>query len=202
MKLHTETVSSGLLELLRKLMREELLQPFALAGGTALALRFGHRTSIDIDLFTGTAFDAQGTAELLKTSYGMNEAETAENTVRGVIAGIKTDFIAHRYPLLRPFDETDGIRMFSCEDIAAMKLNAITNRGCKKDFWDYAELLQIYSRDEMLSFYAGKYAHDSLWNIEKSLAYFDDAEGEPDPRDLRGLNWEEVKRIVLASNRL
>ena len=143
MKLHTETVSSELLELLLKLMKEESLKPFALAGGTALALRFGHRTSIDIDLFTGAAFNAPGTAALLKTLYDMKEAETAENTVRGIIAGIKTDFIAHRYPLLNPFEEIDGIRIFSCEDIAAMKLNAITNRGCKKDFWDYADLLKI-----------------------------------------------------------
>ena len=202
MKLHTETVSSGLLELLQKLMKEESLKSFALAGGTALALRFGHRTSVDIDLFTGTAFDAQGIAELLKTRYSLKEAETAENTVRGVIAGIKTDFIAHRYPLLNPFEEASGIRMFSCEDSAAMKLNAITNRGCKKDFWDYAELLKIYSRDEMLAFYAGKYANDSLWNVEKSLAYFDDAESDPDPRDLRSRSWDEIKQIVLASIRL
>ncbi len=202
MKLHTGTVSPELLELLQKLMNEESLQPFALAGDTALALRFGHRTSIDIDLFTGAAFDALGTAELLKTRYSLKEAETAQNTVRGIIAGIKIDLIAHRYPLLKPFEEADGIRMFSCEDIAAMKLNAITNRGCKKDFWDYAELLQIYSRDEMLSFYAGKYANDSLWNVEKSLAYFDDAESDPDPRDLRGRSWEEIKRTVLASIRL
>jgi len=202
MKQHTETVSSGLLELLQKLMKEEPLKSFALAGGTALALRFGHRTSIDIDLFIGTAFDAQETAELLKTCYGMKEAETAENTVRGIIAGIKTDFIAHRYPLLKPFEEADGIRMFSCEDIAAMKLNAITNRGCKKDFWDYAELLKIYSRDEMISFFARKYQNDSLWNVEKSLAYFDDAESDPDPRDLLGRSWEEIKQTVLASIRL
>lgn len=202
MKLHTETVSAGLLDLLHKLMKEESLKPFALAGGTSLALRLGHRTSIDLDLFTCTTFDAPETAELLKTGYDAREAETSENTVRGIIAGIKTDLIAHRYPLLKPFEETDGIRMFSCEDIAAMKLNAITNRGCKKDFWDYAELLQTYSRDEMFAFFARKYQNDSLWNVEKSLTYFDDAEGEPDPRDLRSRSWDEIKRIVLASARL
>jgi predicted nucleotidyltransferase component of viral defense system len=202
MKLYTETVSNGLLILLQKLMKEERLASFALAGGTALALRFGHRTSIDLDIFTGEAFDAHAAAELLKTGYEMKEAETAQNTVRGIIAGIKIDLIAHRYPRLNPFEEIDGIRMFSCEDIAAMKLNAITNRGCKKDFWDYAELLTIYSRDEMLSFFARKYTNDSLWNVEKSLTYFDDAESDPDPRDLRGRSWEEIKQIVLASARL
>ena len=202
MKLHTETVSAELLALLQKLMKEERLMSFALTGGTALALWFGHRTSIDLDLFTCEAFDAPAVAEWLKTAYGLREAETGKNTVRGVIAGIKTDFIAHRYPLLNPFQESDGIRMFSCEDIAAMKLNAITNRGCKKDFWDYAELLTIYSRDEMLSFFARKYANDSLWNVEKSLTYFDDAENDPDPRDLRGRSWEEIKQMVLASIRI
>lgn len=202
MKLHTETVSSDLFALLQKLMKEASLKPFALAGGTALALRFGHRTSIDLDIFTCAAFDVQTTAEMLKSSYLMTEAETAKNTVRGIIGGIKIDIIAHRYPLLNPFEEVDGIRMFSCEDIAAMKLNAITNRGCKKDFWDYAELLKIYSRDEMLSFFARKYQNDSLWNVEKSLTYFDDAEGDPDPRDLKGRHWEEIKQIVLAGTRL
>ena len=82
------------------------------------------------------------------------------------------------------------------EDCAAMKLNAIANRGCKKDFWDCAELLRTFSRDELLGFCAGKYANDSLWNVEKSLVYFDDAEGEPDPRDLRGQTWEDIKQII------
>ncbi|HPR82702.1 MAG TPA: nucleotidyl transferase AbiEii/AbiGii toxin family protein [Pontiellaceae bacterium] len=202
MKLHTETVSGELLSLLQKLMKEDWLNPFALAGGTALALRFGHRTSIDLDLFTGSTFDAPAIADLLKAAYGMREAATAQNTVRGIIDGIKIDLIAHRYPLLNPLEEAGGIRMFSCEDIAAMKLNAITNRGCKKDFWDYAELLKTYSRDEMLSFFARKYRNDSLWNVEKSLTYFDDADNDPDPRDLRGLNWKEIKQTILASARL
>jgi hypothetical protein len=182
MKLYTDTVSPELLNLLQKLLDEEALRSFALAGGTALALRFGHRTSIDLDLFTSESFDVPAVAGLLKQKYGLREAATAQNTLRGIINGIKIDLIAHRYPLLKPFEETGGIRMFSCED--------------------YAELLRIYSRDEMLSFFARKYANDSLWNVEKSLTWFDDAENDPDPRDLHGRNWEEIKRTVLASARL
>lgn len=202
MKLYTNTVSPELLNLLQKLMEEEALRSFALAGGTALALRLGHRTSIDLDLFTSESFDVPAVTGLLKTNYGLREAATAQNTVRGIIDGIKIDLIAHRYPLLKPFEQIGGIRMFSCKDIAAMKLNAITNRGCKKDFWDYAELLKTYSRDDMLSFFSSKYSNDSLWNVEKSLTWFDDAENDPDPRDLRGRSWEEIKRVVLASVQL
>lgn len=119
-----------------------------------------------------------------------------------MIGGIKVDLIAHRYPLLAGIDAIEGIWMLSLEDVAAMKLNAIANRGSKKDFWDFAELLNHFSRDEMLDFYAKKYPGDSLWNIGRSLSYFDDAEGQPDPRDLRGRNWDEVKRIIQRHNRL
>ena len=83
-----------------------------------------------------------------------------------------------------------------------MKLNAIANRGSKKDFWDCAELLQQYTREELLGFCGEKYQGDSLWNVEKSLCYFDDAEKEPDPRDLRGQTWEQVKGTIIAHNRV
>jgi hypothetical protein len=54
----------------------------------------------------------------------------------------------------------------------------------------------------MLGFFAEKYTDENVWYIEKSLSYFEDAEQEPDPRDLNGRGWEDVKRAVLESNRL
>lgn len=32
---------------------------FTLGGGTSLALRFGHRKSVDLDLFTRSSFDSR-----------------------------------------------------------------------------------------------------------------------------------------------
>ena len=81
-----------------------------------------------------------------------------------------------------------------------MKLNAIANRGSKKDFMDYAELLKHFSRDEMFSFYIEKYTNNNLWYVEKSLSYFEDADIEPTPRTLIGQSWESVKKTILASN--
>ncbi len=202
MTLHTEAVSPALFNLLQKLMEDEAFRDFYLVGGTALALRFGHRESVDIDLFTHTAFDASAQALLLKEVYGMKETETAENTVRGLIDGIKVDVIAHRYPLLKPIEDVQGVRLISLEDSAAMKLNAIANRGSKKDFWDVAELLYPFTRDQLLDFCRCKYEGDSLWNVEKSLCYFDDAENEPNPRDLRGQSWAQVKATIAEHNRL
>lgn len=44
--LQTQTVEPRTLELLRKLQSELLMSSFNLVGGTALALRIGHRKSI------------------------------------------------------------------------------------------------------------------------------------------------------------
>ncbi len=196
MTLHTEAVSPCLLALIRELMQDEALGDFYLVGGTSLALRFGHRESMDIDLFAHEPFDAPKLAARLKEEHGMLEAETAANTVRGVVGAVKIDLIAHRYPLLKPVEQIDGVRLASVEDVAAMKLNAIANRGSKKDFWDCAELLRLFALADLLDLCARKYEGDSLWNIEKSLCYFDDAESEPDPRDLRGQGWEQVKARI------
>jgi len=38
--------------------------------------------------------------------------------------------------------------------------------------------------------------------VEKSLCYFDDAENEPDPIDLTGQKWDQVKASIQASSKL
>ena len=52
MMFYPESVSPELLQLLKDLMLETELEEFILGGGTSLSLRFGHRQSIDLDLFT------------------------------------------------------------------------------------------------------------------------------------------------------
>ncbi len=202
MSLRRETVSPQLFALLQRMMAEEALSAFALGGGTSLALRLGHRRSIDIDLFSTEPFDAGELAETLPATLPMEEVSTARNSVSGLIGGIKVDLLAHRYPLVRETEDLEGVRLLSLEDVAAMKLNAIANRGSKKDFWDYAELLARFDREEMLAFFATKYSRNSLWNLERALLWFDDAESEPDPLDLSDRSWEEVKRLIRRSNRM
>jgi hypothetical protein len=48
--LHYKTVEKPTLELLKKLMLDNVLKDFILVGGTALALRLGHRKSVVIDI--------------------------------------------------------------------------------------------------------------------------------------------------------
>lgn len=87
-------------------------------------------------------------------------------------------------------------------DIAAIKLNAITNRGCKKDFWDLRELSEHFTRAQLLEFYERKYPQANLWAVEKSLSYFDDAESDPDPICLRAYSWKQIKSHLSEWNSL
>ncbi|MDU9048592.1 MAG: nucleotidyl transferase AbiEii/AbiGii toxin family protein [Candidatus Electrothrix sp. Rat3] len=109
---------------------------------------------------------------------------------------VKVDLIRHHYPLLMPVQCIDDIRIFSVQDIAAMKLNAIANRGCKKDFFDIHSLLKLFSLTELLSFFEEKYAQINSFTVMKSLTYFADAEADPEPMSLVDTSWHEVKSTL------
>jgi predicted nucleotidyltransferase component of viral defense system len=202
MSLQLQAVSPELWLLLNRLMAEAELSDFYLVGGTALALQYGHRISVDIDLFTESAFDAVRLRERLTRRYQLIESTVEENTLTGLIDGIKCDCMAHQYSMVTGVQDYDGVRLIAVEDIAAMKLNAIANRGSKKDFWDLHELSRHFDREQVFSFYEKKYPRGSRWSVEKSLSYFLDADGEPDPICLKGLNWSQVKSEIADWNRL
>lgn len=172
------------------------LLPFALTGGTNLALRYGHRISVDLDFFTLHPFDTQAVIQLLQTEFAPAVLlEEAVNTVSIVVGGVKVDFIAQRYPA-QPFEVLEEIRLFDLRDVIAMKLGAIARRGAKKDFHDLAELTQQFTIAEMLGFYSEKYANTDPFFVVRSLTYFGDAEGQEDPISLTGITWEQVKKRV------
>lgn len=79
-----------------------------------------------------------------------------------------------------------------------MKLNAVANRGSKKDFYDLVELLKHHTLQEMLGFFSTKYPNTDPFVVVRSLAWFEDAEQEPDPISCVGQTWIEVKEILIA----
>lgn len=192
-----EVVSPALLDVARRLFSSPLLDRFYLVGGTALALQLCHRRSIDIDLFTDAAFDSQQIADWVTQQANAASVESGKNLVRCFIAGVKVDILAHQYPLLDPPSLNNGIRMAGLRDIAAMKLNAVTNRGAKKDFWDIAVLLGQFPLPAILDFYAQKYPSANRWSAIKSLCYFADADAESVPIvDFTGMSWDQVKTRI------
>lgn len=174
--IHVETVSAATLELLKELMQLPALEKFALVGWTNLSLRLGHRISIDLDLFTNEAFDSNKVLAALEEKYNVIVLRQTETSLACMISNVKVDVVLHEYPYLQPVEEKDGIRFTSLQDVVAMKLNAIAQRGAKKDFWDIAELLDWYPLETMLAFYSAKYSQQNVFFVLQALTYFDDAD--------------------------
>ncbi len=195
--LQTQTVVPELMELLKKIMSEKLFSDFNLVGGTSLALQMGHRNSIDIDLFGKQEIDSDLFINLLN-NFGKTEVtKSSKNILITDVAGIKVDFVNYQYDLIEKPLEIEGIRMVSKEDIAAMKLNAIAGRGSKKDFIDLYFLLNEFSLEEILSFYETKYNDGSIFMVQKSLTYFDDADAQQQPKMFKDFHWETCKQKII-----
>lgn len=157
--LHKETVSTEMWELLQKLMKDEKLKDFNLVGGTSLSLQIGHRLSTDIDLFTTKGFDEQSLLKHLANKYpAVLIRDMFDNTILLDIDKIKVDILAHRYPLQKPIETKEGVRLASLEDIGAMKLHAIFQNGTRiKDFIDMHFLLEHHPLKTYLQTYQNKY---------------------------------------------
>lgn len=179
--LHTETLKGTTLELLKELEAEAVLGAFSLAGGTALALYLGHRISVDLDFFTPQPFDTVKLEAFLRDKYGFRTDFTEKNTLKGTIDGVKIDCITHAYDYLeKPFGES-GIRLYSMEDITAMKLSAIVDNGSRlKDFIDIAFLSVRFPFHKMLRLYERKYSDSNLIRPLKSMTYFEDIDFDED----------------------
>lgn len=196
--LHYQTVDPNTLELLKSLMQKDYLKQFVLVGGTALALQIGHRKSVDLDLFTIQDFSTDELLPTLLQDYRLQPDMQMPQTLICSIEDIKVDFIRFKYPFIRPFVEIDGIKMLSVEDIAPMKLDAITGRGSKKDFYDLYYLLQLFDLEKLFALYKEKYPHQTTFHVARSLVYFEDAENNPDPYIFdKKLTWTKVKKAIV-----
>ena len=198
----TAAVDPETLNLIIRLQSKEYLKGFYLVGGTALSLLFGHRKSIDIDLFSDSSFDTGLLLENLSHDFGFRLNFSAANTLKGSIENVKTDFLAHRYPLIVEPSMLQGVFMLSLQDIIAMKLNAIVTSGQRvKDFIDVYFLLEKYNLTEMLSFYRQKYTLHNDVIVLKSLVWFDDVDLSAWPVLITNpkLKWPDVrKKITMA----
>jgi len=194
--LHKETVENTTLELLNSLQSKAYFKDFYLVGGTALALRIGHRRSEDLDLFSNFNFDVVQLLENLSADFNFDLFFSANNTIKGSIDGVKVDLLSHRYPLIAEPVIEEGIEMLSLQDIIAMKLNAISGSGQRvKDFIDIYYLLPKFSVEQMIGFYKQKYTQYNEVSVLKSLVYFDDIDFNDWPKITAepNLKWNVIK---------
>lgn len=199
--LQTTTVATSTLELLNRLQGESLLRTIRLVGGTALSLQIGHRISDDLDLFSVEPIDGISIQTMLIDKYGFVPSIISENTLIGIINGVKIDVIYHPFPWLENAIEDEGFRIAALADIAAMKMHAIINSGKRpKDFVDIAFLSMYFSYNKIKELLIKRYpAYDPIM-ADRAMVYFDDIDSELVPEiKMNGYNFDfsRIKKRII-----
>jgi predicted nucleotidyltransferase component of viral defense system len=197
--MHPETLTQNTKSVLDAINEAGIARNFYLAGGTALALYFSHRFSIDLDWFS-EKFDytISFRRELEKLGRLGIDSES-EKTFNGSLNGVKISFFEYPYPLIAPKTKyAQNVYLAGIPDIAAMKMEAIASRGSCKDFIDVYFLLQQYSLEELLSFIRKKFSNIEYNEVHllKALTYFEDAKTTPRPEMIKDVSWEEVTKKI------
>jgi len=205
MKFYPSILNQGELFLLKNLgsFKES---GFYLAGGTALALQLGHRTSIDLDFYSFKKFQIEKITHILTTNPPkIKIIGTAEGTIFGKFK--KTEFSLFYYPykLLKPLVLFEKILLASIEDITAMKVAAVIQRGTKRDFIDIYYLLKKYSLKKIVNLTLKKYPGYQEQLVLRALIYFKEAEKKSNKRPIKILDksfsWEKAKKEIFEKVR-
>lgn len=175
MHIHKEILTQdqlALLPLIRKFSAG-----FYLVGGTALALQYGHRRSIDFDLFTKKSFQNQKILRSIRKNHHINKIHIDETDQLTLIAdNIKITFYRYEYPVKHLKKFNDIITMPDPLSLAAMKAFALGRRAKWKDYVDLYFILQHHSLKEIVSkaheYYTAGEFDEKLFRIQ--LAYHAD----------------------------
>ncbi len=217
-----EGVSKELYSLIKKLMSNKEFEDFYLGGGTNLAIKYNHRLSIDIDLFStnivGTEklnqiidffnkeFEEE-TIQIIPMNFGNEQFAWLQIFVNHPDVKTKIDIIQN-LKLIKGITEIDNIRLINDIDIGALKLLSAADRGVQKDFYDMYLLTEKYPLSE---FYDTLQYRNRTFSSNKDKCIFDISTGKPINRlekDLTALGdftkasnkKNESNRIVFTEN--
>ena len=200
--MHPKVLSNDAWKVVRSLDRNGLLDGWILAGGTGLALQFGHRYSEDLDLFSPETFDV---AHLLVNLSGLGAVEVqsrSDDTLHVSLDGVRLSYLRSQAPFLFPGAPYRGLAIADPRDIAVMKVVAIGGRGSRKDFIDlYFYLRGADGLAGVLAMLKQRFSGIDYneYHLLKSLVYFDDAESEPPPRMIEKVPWSTIKETIVAA---
>lgn len=202
-KPYWKALTSATRDAFRLLNGLELTKSFYLAGGTGLALHFGHRFSVDLDFFsdeaTAVAADQRSTLRAVVDDPTLEIIYDKDSTFVITWRGVGISFFRlNLYPLVQPTFAVDDVRLASVEEIGAMKLAAIINRGTRKDMVDLYFILREVSLDSLFQVASVKYAKVRSFPVSaaRALSYFDDAEALPMPQMIDRTPWSKMKKFL------
>ena len=177
---------------------------FVLYGGTALALRLGHRQSVDFDFFSARAFDPERLYRSLPYLQDAEITQIGANTLSCLVTrsntrGVKLSFFGGL--TLRQLQAPDvcsqpRVALASLADLAATKVQVIQSRAEAKDYLDIAGLLQCFNLGQMLANAIAVFGNsfNPLLSL-KALAYYQDG-------DLSELGVAVQQRLRLAAQQV
>jgi Nucleotidyl transferase AbiEii toxin, Type IV TA system len=180
-----------------------------LAGGVAVAMHLGHRTSLDLDFFSRSSeLDLdQVQAAVVETSTRVQVIARSDATLHLRFEGADLDVVRYPYPpLVRPRRQEPGFYVASLRDLAAMKLAAIATRGIRRDFWDLHAILTSGRSTLRRAFddYTQKFGvtESDVYHVLRALSWFEDAErDEVFPRGLSKKHWRAIRSYFEAAAR-
>lgn len=189
----------AILPLLKKYKKD-----FYLAGGTGLALYFGHRDSIDFDFFSPLDIDtAKLFADLKKvfSEHKILKVQEENNTLTVFIdKEIKLSFFTYKYPLLDKLKNEDNLKIASVLDIACMKLSTIVSRATNKDYIDLYFILHKIPLSKILLKMPKKFPDLDTNLVLKSLVYFSDIEfGSIKFKNKNKLVWSTLEKYIIQT---
>jgi len=172
------------------------LPGFVLYGGTALALRLGHRQSIDFDFFSAIPFAPLDLKERLGLAGEVSQAEP--NTLTVFHEGVKLSFFGGlSLGVIAPPDHLAACPVASIPDLAGCKLAALVNRVELKDYLDVVAILRtgLALPDMLASANAIYHGGFPIAVCMKALVYFESGELARLPHDDRSLIEKAVEQI-------
>ena len=102
--LHVKTVEPNAFSVLNQLMQMPALENFSLVSGTALSLMYGHRKSVDLDLFSAAPWKNEIIIDALKKNFEdkfLAEQKPPQFGIFCYIDGVKIDLVRHPHPLIK-----------------------------------------------------------------------------------------------------
>ena len=204
---HWEAVPPPLRDLLAEIGQMPFASRFYLAGGGALALRLGHRVSVDLDFFSDVDEVGDDSRTEIVAAFKQRRAIKVLEDVFGnllmKVGDTHIGFFSYGYPLLEPPAEMLGVRVAGLLDIGMMKLDALISRGARKDFYDLYFIAQQIPLEEMLQQGPIKYpyARDYEMMALTSLTYFENADQQMAIESFPPTDWETVKDFFVAEAR-
>lgn len=137
---------------------QEVPADFVLYGGTAVALRYGHRISVDFDFFSSTYdSDVQKTTDLFSfvRKFAIDKEQLTVDSGSQVIYTLKMSnndtveitFVRDKKWIGGSINHPDHtfdhkIKIASSLDLMATKINALKDRESVKDFVDIATMIE------------------------------------------------------------